>query len=45
MEGGSGNGSGWADAHLINAAIDVHGDDQAFGYRLIADELNRPGVP
>lgn len=33
----------WADAHLINAAIDVHHDDPEFGYRFIADELNRPG--
>lgn len=32
------------DAHLINAAIDVHGDDPAFGYRFIADELNAQGV-
>ena len=29
----------WDDAHLINAAIDVHRDDPAFGYRFIADEL------
>lgn len=29
----------WDDAHLINAALDVHGDDPEFGYRLIADEL------
>jgi len=29
----------WDDAHLINAAYDVHGDDPEFGYRLIADEL------
>jgi len=29
----------WDDAHLINAAMDVHGDDPEFGYRLIADEL------
>lgn len=27
----------WADAHLINAALDVHHDDPAFGYRFIAD--------
>ena len=32
----------WADAHLINAAIDIHHDDPAFGYRFIADE--RPAV-
>ena len=25
----------WSDAHLINAAIDVHRDDPAFGYRFI----------
>jgi transposase InsO family protein len=29
----------WDDAHLINAAVDVHADDPEFGYRLIADEL------
>jgi len=29
----------WSDAHLINAAHDVHRDDPAFGYRFIADEL------
>lgn len=29
----------WSDAHLINAAIDIHNDDPAFGYRFIADEL------
>jgi transposase InsO family protein len=29
----------WSDAHLVNAARDVHGDDPAFGYRFIADEL------
>lgn len=29
----------WDDAHLINAALDVHADDPEFGYRFIADEL------
>lgn len=29
----------WDEAHLINAAIDIHRDDPAFGYRFIADEL------
>lgn len=29
----------WDDAHLINAAVDIHHDDPAFGYRFIADEL------
>ena len=31
---------GWDDAHLINAAMDIHADDPAFGYRFIADELD-----
>lgn len=30
---------GWDDAHLTNAAVDLHADDPEFGYRLIADEL------
>jgi putative transposase len=34
----------WSDAHLINAAIDIHGDDPAFGYRFIADELPARGI-
>ena len=29
----------WEDAHLVNAARDIHDDDPAFGYRFIADEL------
>jgi putative transposase len=29
----------WDEAHLINAAIDIHDDDPAFGYRFISDEL------
>jgi transposase InsO family protein len=29
----------WSDAHLINAALDIHADDPEFGYRFIADEL------
>ena len=29
----------WDDAHLINAALDIHHDDPEFGYRFIADEL------
>lgn len=33
----------WDDAHLINAARDIHADDPAFGYRFIADELH-PGA-
>jgi putative transposase len=31
------------DAHLINAALDIHADDPADGYRFIADELARRG--
>lgn len=33
----------WDDAHLINAALDIHADDPADGYRFIADELARRG--
>lgn len=29
----------WDDAHLINAALDIHADDPTEGYRFIADEL------
>ncbi|GAA1610726.1 hypothetical protein GCM10009789_76320 [Kribbella sancticallisti] len=32
------------DAHLINAAREIHGDDPGFGYRFIADELPAKGV-
>ncbi len=34
----------WADAHLINAAVDIHHDDPEFGYRFIAAELAGQGV-
>jgi transposase InsO family protein len=34
----------WDDAHLINAAIDIHHDDPEFGYRFIADELADHGM-
>ena len=33
----------WEEAHLINAAVDAHRDDPAFGYRFIADELAAQG--
>lgn len=33
----------WDDAHLINAAVDIHADDPEFGYRFIADELAARG--
>jgi putative transposase len=35
----------WDDAHLINAAIDIHHDDPEFGYRFITDELAGKGLP
>ncbi len=35
----------WDDAHLTNAALDIHHDDPAFGYRFIADELAEQGLP
>jgi putative transposase len=34
----------WDDAHLINAAIDIHHDDPEFGYRFITDELVEKGL-
>ena len=34
----------WYDAHLINAAYDIHRDDPAFGYRFIADELRQQRI-
>src|SRR3712207_5355680 len=34
----------WDDAHLINAAYDIHSDDPAFGYRFIADQLRDRGL-
>jgi hypothetical protein len=30
---------GWDNAHLTNAAVDLHLDDPAFGYRFIPDEI------
>jgi len=32
------------DAYAINALIDAHGDDPAFGYRFLVDELQRAGI-
>lgn len=32
------------EAYLINALLAAHGDDPAFGYRFLADELERAGV-
>ena len=33
----------WSDAQVTNAIVDIHGDDPEFGYRFIADELERAG--
>ena len=33
----------WDDAHSTNALVDVHADDPEFGYRFLADELERAG--
>ncbi|UQS26078.1 IS3 family transposase [Amycolatopsis thermalba] len=33
----------WDDAHLIDAALEIHADDPADGYRFVADELARRG--
>lgn len=32
------------DAYLTNALLDAHRDDPAFGYRFLADELDRAGI-
>jgi len=32
-----------ADAHLVNAIVDIHRDDPEFGYRFISDELEDAG--
>ena len=34
----------WSDAHLINAAYDIHQDDLAYGYRFISHELADAGI-
>ena len=34
----------WDNAHLINAAHDIHADDPAVGYRFTADELPSRGI-
>jgi putative transposase len=34
----------WDDAHLMNAAFDIHHDDPEFGYRFITDELAGAGI-
>jgi transposase InsO family protein len=33
----------WDDAHLVNVIREVHDDDPEFGYRFVADELERAG--
>ena len=32
------------DAYLTNALLDAHDDDPEFGYRFLADELERNGI-
>ena len=32
------------EAYVVNALIDAHGDDPAFGYRFLTDELERAGI-
>ena len=34
----------WDDAHTINSMLAIHADDPEFGYRFIADELDRAGM-
>ncbi len=34
----------WDDAHVINMLLDAHADDPEFGYRFLADELERDGL-
>jgi putative transposase len=34
----------WDDAHLINAALEIHDGAPEFGYRLVADELPGKGI-
>jgi putative transposase len=34
----------WDDAHLINAALNIHHEDPEYGYRFIADELATVGI-
>jgi putative transposase len=33
----------WSDAHVLNSIVEIHADDPEFGYRFIADELDRAG--
>jgi putative transposase len=34
----------WDDVHLVNAALDIHRKDPAFGYRFISDKPADSGV-
>lgn len=34
----------WDDAHLLNVIVDIHQADPEFGYRFIADELDKMGI-
>jgi hypothetical protein len=35
----------WADTHVVSTIVDVHADDPEFGFRFMADELDRAGEP
>ena len=34
----------WSDAHLVDAAREIHADDPVFGYRFIAGALLMDGT-
>ena len=34
----------WSDAHVVNAALDIHRDDPMFRYRFTTDGLHRQGI-
>lgn len=44
MEGQPGDRTGLDRCALVNAALDIHAEDPAFGYRFIADELPEKGI-
>jgi hypothetical protein len=44
VAGGSGDPATGDDAHLVDAAVDVHQDDPEFGHRFITDQLPARGI-
>ena len=44
MAGQPGDRKGLVDAQLVDAVLEIHVDDPAFGYSLIADELPEKGI-